>query len=129
MDDTAHWGIGKSRDPDLSFDLGTIRWSTAALAFLAKHCGEQTPREYGTQFVMRHALGDQGDAPWTDHNKTSIQTGKGIVISSFPLHDTTLLVLTAFKEKTTLVVMPEDTKDSTKLPNGMLDIHIETEDD
>ncbi|MDB4278132.1 hypothetical protein N9917_00880 [Deltaproteobacteria bacterium] len=129
MDTSAKWGLGKHRAPQLRFDLGTIRWSTAALAFLKTVSGDQTPKQYGTQFVMRHAQGDWGDAPWADHNESTIQKGDGVIIGSFPIQDTTLLVLTAFASKATIVAMPSDTKDTEKLHNGFFDIHIETEDD
>jgi hypothetical protein len=79
--------------------------------------------------VMKHVQGEWGDAPWADNNEAAVKNGEGMIISTFPIGDEKLLVLTAFREGTTIVALPEDTTDTDKRPNGMLDVHIDTEDD
>jgi hypothetical protein len=115
---SGQWGSGKHQGQDLCFDLGEIRWSSKVAAFLRGEAPKAgvDPEDWkrlGTRFVMMHAQGNHGDAEenFGVLNRDYIRESKGVVLSTFPYEGTRIVVVTAFIDRQTVVMLPEEVQD------------------
>jgi len=128
MDTPDRWGSGKHNPLDL-FDFGTVHWSKKALVFLKTLCGDEDPKAFSVSFVLRHVQGDAGDAPMSDTNEKAIQTGEGVVLSSYRFEATHLVVITDFASERTIVGVSGDMLKSNRRGDGWVDLEIDLEDE